>query len=228
MAEPLMELQTHNDGVGAPTYDIDIISANVVDTDKVIRWGAPLSADGAILDVQRAIADKWGDELWLEDLSTTDELIMDVGQTPEFITGSQTQYMFKLSSSAVAYASNPIITCYDATADRATPDEEPLLGTGATHTSSFIKIVGAVAAGQPAQHWGESTEADLHNLETGGSVVLGAAAQGLDGDVAYMTCTTTDINGTPQYFSLALSIPEDAALGSDVIDIILSIKYTYA
>ena len=226
MAEPNMELDTHDEGDTVATYDIPIINNNVVDTDKVIRWGHTDSADGAITPVQiPASGDKWAEDLWLEDLSTADFQLMDETEGPDATSGNQAYHLFKLTSDA-AYASAPIITCYDAAADRATPDEEHLVGT-AGHSSTFIKIVGATTSGQPAQYWGEASSANLHALETAGSVVLGAAAQGLNGDVAYMTCTTASINSTPQYFSLACSTPDDVTPGVDAMDIVLSFKYTY-
>jgi hypothetical protein len=227
MAEPSIELDTHDEGTGSPTYDIPIINGGVVDTDKVLRFGAPDSADGAITAVQRAASgNKWAEEFWLEDLSTADILIADNGTDPDQVSGSQNYHLFKFTSDAVSFASAPILTCYDSTSHGATPTEEALAGSTG-HTSTFVKIVGATTAGQPAQYWGEASSANLHALETAGSVVLGAAAQGLNGDVAYMTCTSSDVNTTPQYFSLALSVPDDAALGTNVIDIVFSIKYTY-
>ena len=193
----------------------------------MFRFGAPDSGDGAITAVQRAASgDKWGDEFWLEDISTTDILIMDTDEGPDELTGAQAYHLFKLTSDAVSFASAPILTCYDSSAHGATPAEEALVGYSG-HASTFVKIVGATTSGQPAQWWGEASSAALHTLEDAGSVVLGTAAQGLNGDVAYMTCTSSDINTTPQYFSIQLSVPDDAALGTDVIDIVFSIKYTY-
>lgn len=222
-----MELQTHDEGTGAPTYDIDIITNNAKVANIELRWGGADSASNAITSVQRlASGDKWADELWYEDTAGPDTLIDDSTSDPDQVTGSQTQYMFKLSSNAVSYASAPIISAYDDSGHGATPSDECLVGSSG-HTSTFIKIVGSTSIGQPAQYWGEASSAVLHALETGGSVVLGAAAQGLNGDVAYMTCTSSDINTNPQYFSLAGSIPDDAALGTDAINIVVSVKYTY-
>lgn len=227
IAEPLMELQTHDEGTGAPTYDVDIITNNAKVANIELRWGGEDSVSNTITSVQRlASGDKWADELWYEDTAGADQVIMDFGQDPDVVTGSQTQYMFKLSSNAVSYASAPIISAYDDSGHGATPSDECLVGSSG-HTSTFIKIVGSTSMGQPAQWWGEASSAALHLLETGGSVVLGAAAQGLNGDVAYMTCTDPDINTNPQYFSIAGSIPDDAALGADAINIVLAFKYTY-
>ena len=222
-----MELDTHDEGTGAPTYDIPIIEANAKVANIELRWGGEDSVSNTITSVQRlASGDKWADELWYEDTAGADTVIMDYGQDPDQVSGSQTQYMFKLTSDAVSYASNPIITCYDDSGHGATPADECLVGS-AGHLTTFIKIVGATSVGQPAQWWGEASSAALHALETGNGVTLGVAAQGLNGDVAWMDCTTTDINTTPQYFSIAASIPDDATLGSDSINIVISIKYTY-
>jgi hypothetical protein len=227
IAEPSIELDGHDEKAAVATYDIPFINAGTVDSTKTLRWGGADSADGAITAVQRAASgDKWADDLWDDDSDGADAQMMDENTGPDEVSGSQCYHLFKFSSNAVSFASAPILTCYDSAADRATPDEEALVGSSG-HTSTFVKIVGATTSGQPAQYWGEASSANLHALETAGSVTLGAAAQGLNGDVAYMTCTSSDVNTNPQYFSLALSVPDDAALGTDIIDIVFTIKYTY-
>lgn len=224
MAEPSIELDAHDEHTSSPTYDISIITGGTVDTDKVFRFGAPDSADGAITAVQRAASgDKWADEFWLEDLSTTDFLLVDTDETPN--AGTQVYPIFELDTNAVSFASAPILTCYDSSAHGATPSEEALTGS-AGHTSSFVKIVGNTTGAQHAQWWGAGSDALLHSEETGGVKTI-PNFQGLNGDVAYLACSSTDLNTTPQYFTIALSVPDDAALGVDVIDIIFSIKYTY-
>lgn len=227
ITEPIMELDTHDEGTGVPTYDLPVIHNNVRVANIELRWGGPLSVSNAITSVQRlASGDKWADELWYEDTGGVDTLIDDSTSDPDKITGSQTQYMFKLSSDAVSYASAPIITAYDDSGHGATPANECLVGS-AGHTSTFIKIVGSTSVGHPAQWWGEISSANLHALETGNGVILGAAAQGLNGDQAWMDCTSSDINTNPQYFSIAASVPDDATLGANSINIMLSVKYTY-
>jgi hypothetical protein len=224
MAEPSIELDAHDEHTSSPTYDIAIINGGTVDTDKVFRFGAPDSADGAITAVQRAASgDKWADEFWLEDLSTADIQLQDTTETPSAAT--QCYPLFKFTSDAVSFASAPILTCYDDSSHVATPTEEALTGT-AGHTSTFVKAVGNTTGSQPAQYWGAASDALLHSEETAGSQTI-PDFQGLNGDVAYLTCSSTDINTNPQYFSLALSVPDDAALGVDVINIVFSIKYTY-
>lgn len=225
MAEPSIEIDTHDEHTSSPTYDIPICNAGVVDTDKVIRHGAPDSADGAITAVQiPASGNKWADEQWLEDLSTTDIQLMDTTETPDAAT--QCYPLFKFSTDAVSFASAPIITAYDSAADRATPDEECLVGT-AGHSSTFVKAVGNITGSQPAQYWGAGDSGTLHAREQAGSVTI-PGYQGLNGDVAYLTCSSSDLNTTPQYVSLALSLPDDVVgLGTDAIDIVISFKYTY-
>jgi len=225
MAEPVVELDAHDEHTSSPTHDIPIIHGGVVDTDKVIRHGAPDSADGAITAVQiPSSGNKWADEQWLEDLSATDILLMDTTETPDAAT--QCYPIYKLTTDAQAFASAPIITAYDSDADRATPDEECLVGT-TNHPSSFVKIVANTTGNQPAQYWGAGDSATLHAREQAGSVTV-PNYQGLNGDVAYITCSSSDLNTNPQFFSLAESVPDDASLGTDVVNIVISLKYTYA
>lgn len=221
-----MELDGHNEKAGVATYDLNIITANVVEAAVTLRWGGPDSVDGTITSFQRLPSgDKWIEDFWYEVTAQTDYQMMDENTGPDEISGSQCYHLFTLTSN-VAYASAPIITAYDDTSHGATPTDQCLAGS-ASHAATFIKIVGATTSGQPAQYWGEASAAALQSLETGGSVVLGAAAQGLNGDVAFMTCTTASINSTPQYFSIVAGYPDDGNLGADVINIVISIKYTY-
>lgn len=225
MAEPSIDINTHDEHTSSPTYDIAICTGGTVDTTKVIRHGAPDSIDGTITPVQiPASGDKWADEQWLEDTDGVDELLMDTTETPDAAT--QCYPLYEISTDAVSFASAPIFTAYDSAADRATPDEECLVGT-AGHSSSFVKAVGNITGSQPAQWWGAGSSANLHSEETGGSKTI-PNFQGLNGDVAYLTASSTDLNTTPQYLSLALSLPDDVVgLGTDAVDIVISMKYTY-
>lgn len=224
MAEPSIELDTHDEHTASPTYDIAVINAGVVDTTKVIRHGAPDSVDGTITAVQiPSSGDKWADEQWLEDTDGIDIQLMDTTETPD--AGTQCYPLFKFTSNAVAFASAPIFTAYDDSSHVATPTEESLVGT-AGHLTTFVKAVGNTTAAQPAQWWGAASSALLHSEETAGSKTI-PNFQGLNGDVAYLTCSSSNVNTTPQYVSFGLSVPDDAALGTDVIDIVISIKYTY-
>ena len=56
---------------------------------------------------------------------------------------------------------------------------------------------------------------------------MSSGNQGLDGDNSYMQSSSTNINTTPQYFMLALSVPDDISTGINSIDAVLSIRYTY-
>ena len=83
MAEPSMELNASLSS--APTtYDQPIITGNAVDTDKVLRWGDPDSVDGTISNVTLPSSGNiWAPELWLEDLSAPDVLLIDTDEQPD-------------------------------------------------------------------------------------------------------------------------------------------------
>ena len=228
MAEPLMELNASLSS--APTtYDQAIITANVVDTDKVIRWGDGDSADGAITNVTLpSSGNAWGPELWLEDLSTTDQLLVDTDEQPD--ASPPKAMTFELSSNAVSYATAPRISAWDDNSHTTTAEEVFAGSTG--HTSPFLKARGQTVNSAPPQWWGEASDAALHTLDASGAIVCGNATGNeenavLEGDTNYLYASTVDINGTPQYFALALSVPDDATTGVDAIDIVLTIRYTY-
>jgi len=228
MTEPSMELDA-SDSAAPSTYDNNIITGNTVDTDKVIRWGDGDSADGAITNVTLpSSGDIWAPELWLEDLSTTDVLLCDTDEQPD--AGTQRDMIFKLTSDAVSYATAPRITAWDSNAHAATT-EEIFAGT-AGHTSPLLKARGQTVATAPAQYWGEAGDSTLHDLDATGPIVCGDQTSNqenavLEGDTNYLYASAVDINGTPQYFSLALSVPDDATTGVDAIDVVLTIRYTY-
>lgn len=227
MTEPSMELDASLSST--PTvYDQAIIDGNTVDTDKVIRWGDGDSIDGTISNVTLpSSGNAWAPELWLEDLSTADYLLVDTDEQPD--AGTPKGMTFKLTSDAVSYATAPRITAYDDGGRGVTG--EVFVGS-TNHTSPFLKARGQTVNSAPPQWWGEASDAALHTLDTTGAIVCGDAAENqenavLEGDVNYLYASAVDINGTPQYFSLALSVPDDAITGVDAIDIILSIRYTY-
>ena len=227
MTEPSMELDASLSS--APTvYDKAIIDGNTVDTDIVIRWGDGDSADGAITNVTLpSSGNAWAPELWLEDLSTADFLLVDTDEQPD--AGTPKGMTFKLTSDAVSYATAPRITAYDDSGRGVT--DEVFVGS-TNHTSPFLKARGQTVDSVPPQYWGEASDAALHILDTTGAIVCGDATGNqenavLEGDVNYLYASAVDINGTPQYFSLALSVPDDAITGVDAINIILSIRYTY-
>jgi len=229
MAEPSMELDASLSS--APTtYDQPIIDGNTVDTDKVIRWGDPDSADGAITNVTLpSSGNAWAPELWLEDLSTADVLLIDSDEQPN--AGTQKAMTFKLTSNAVSYATAPRISAWDSNAHTTTA-EEVFAGT-TNHTSPFLKARGqSNVTTAPPQYWGEASDAVLHTLDASGAIVCGDATGNqenavLEGNTNYLYSADVDINTTPQYFALALSVPDDATTGVDAIDIVLSIRYTY-
>jgi hypothetical protein len=229
MAEPSMELNASLSS--APTtYDQAIITGNTVDADKVIRWGDPDSVDGVITNVTLpSSGNAWAPELWLEDISTTDVLLVDTDEQPD--AGTPKAMTFELSSDAVSYATAPRITAYDSAGSR-TATEEIFAGTAGNSNIPLLKARGQTVNSAPAQYWGEASEAALHALDTTGAIVCGNATGAeenavLEADVNYLYASDVDIQTNPQYFSLALSIPDDATTGVDAIDIVLTIRYTY-
>lgn len=229
MAEPNMELNASLSS--APTtYDQIIITGNAVDTDKVLRWGDGDSVDGTISNVTLPSSGNiWGPELWLEDLSTADVLLVDTDEQPD--ASPPKAMTFELTSDAVAYATAPRITAYDSAGSR-TATEEIFTGTAGNSNIPLLKARGQTVNGAPPQWWGESNDATLHALDTTGAVVCGNATGAeenavLEADVNYLYASNVDIQANPQYFALALSVPDDATTGVDAIDIVLSIRYTY-
>ena len=229
MAEPSMELNASL-SASPTTYTTPIITANSVDTDKVIRWGDGDSADGTITNVTLPSSGNiWAPELWLEDLSTADFLLVDTTEQPD--AGTPKAMTFELTSNAVSYATAPRISAWDSNAHTTTA-EEIFAGTTGNGDVPLLKARGQTVNSVPAQWWGEANDAALHALDTTGAIVCGNATGSeenavLEGDTNYLYASTTDIQGTPQYFALALSVPDDATTGVDVIDIVLTIRYTY-
>jgi len=228
MAEPSMELDASLSASGT-TYDQAIIDGGTYDTTKVLRWAAAGSSNGSLGNVQRpASGDKFGDELWLEDTDGTDVLLVDDDEQPDVSARTMT---FMLTSDAVSYASAPRVTVFDSSGHA---DTEEFIDGTTNHASSFIKARGQTVTTAPAADWGEASTQTLHDLDGsgGGAIVMGNNTGNeencaLDGMNDYLECSTTDINGTPQYFSLALSLPDDATTGTDAIDGVLTIRYTY-
>lgn len=227
MAEPSLEL----DGAltSAPTtYDRPFINAGTVDATKTVRWGGADSVDGGITAFQRpASGNAWAAELWDDDSDGADGLICDSDEQPDAAT--QRAMMFKLTSDAVSFATAPRVTVFDSSSH--TDTEEFIDGT-TNHPSPFIKARGQTVTTAPPQYWGEASDAALHTLDNGSAITMGNATGNeencaLDGFNSYLVSSATDINATPQYFSLAASIPDDATVGTDVIDGVLTIRYTY-
>ena len=229
MAEPSLELDASLSSVPT-TYDQVIINANTYDTTKVIRWAAAGSSDGSLGNVQIPASgnDKWGDELWLEDTDGTDVLLVDDDETPDAATPKS--MTFQMYSDA-AYATAPRVTVFD---DNTHVDTEEFIDGTTNDTSPFIKARGQTTFDAPAQYWGETDSETLHHLDgaAGGAVTFGDATGSqencaLDGFNDYLLCSTTALQTTTQFFELALSLPDDATTGTDVIDGVLSIRYTY-
>lgn len=227
MTEPAIDLNA-SETLTPTTYDIPIITGGSVVGAKVIRWGNADSADGAITNVTLpASGDAWAPELWIEDTGAADDLCCDVDEQPE--AGTQRPMQFELTSDDVAFATLPRITVYDDTGH--TEAEEFIVGI-ASHTSPYIKARGQTVNTAPEQYWGESTNQDLHDLQSAGAVTCGNATGseencGLEGDTSYLESSALNIFTTPQFFSLALSATELATTGVDTINGVLSVRYTY-
>ena len=211
------------------TYDQVLITGNVVDTDKVIRWGDGDSADGAITNVTLPSSGNiWGPELWLEDISTVDVLLVDTDEQPD--AGTPRAMTFELSSNAVSYATAPRITAWDDNSHAAVT-EEIFTGTAGNSNVPLLKARGQTVSTAPsAQYWNETNDPAAHAIDATGLCGNNTGTEenaALEGDTNYLTCSGVDINGTPQYFSLALSVPDDATTGVDAINVVLTIRYTY-
>lgn len=227
MAEPSMELDAA-DSAAPTTYDNAMINANTVDTTKVLRWGDSDSADGTITNVTLPTSGNiWSPELWLEDTDGVDVLICDTDEQPDAAT--QRTMMFKLTSNAVAYATAPRITVFDSNSH---VDTEEFIDGTTNHASPFIKARGQTVTTAPPQYWGEASDNALHVLDNNSAITCGDATGNqencaLDGMNSYLVCSSTNINTTPQYFSLVQSIPDDATTGIDTISGVFTIRYTY-
>lgn len=229
MAEPLMELDASDSALPA-NYDNAIINNNTVDGNKVLRWGDGDSADGAITNVTLpAAGNAWGPELWLEDTVGADILLCDTDEQPD--AAVQRPMVFKLHSNDVAYATKPRISVFD---DNTHVDTEEFIDGTVNHTSPFMKARGQTVVTAPPQFWGEANDAALHTLDGagGGAIVCGDHLGNqencaLDGMNDYLEVSVLNIFGANQYFSLALSVPDDATTGVNAIDGVLSIRYTY-
>ena len=218
MTEPLVELDAQDEMTGA-SYDIPVINAGVVDTTKVFRWAGVGSTDGSLNNITRpASGDDWGAQFWLEDTDGVDLKLITEAYTPDAAT--QPEHTFKLTSDAVAFATAPRITVYDD--DTRTEAEEVCVGTTG-HTAPLIKGIIATAGTAPAQYWGEGTSQLLHDKEVAGA----NSPNGLCGTTNYLECSTTNINTTPEYFTVALSVPDDVSLGIPSIDCVTTIEYTF-
>lgn len=215
MAEPTIELDTQAYNAAPGTYDIPIIDGGVVQS-GTLRW----SDNGVSGKVTRPTSgNKWALELWWD--ATSDTKIMDSTHTPDAAT--QIPAMFKVSSNAVAFDTAPKFSMFDSASH--TEAEEVCIGT-TNHTSPFVKGHISTASTAPAQYWGEASSAALHTLEVAGQQ-NGSGNNGLCGATNYLLSSATNLNTTPQYLWLALSVPYDASTGTDAIDAVKGMTYTY-
>lgn len=228
MAEPTIELDAA-DSATPTTYNRSIIAAGSVVANIVIRWGDGDSVSNTITNVTLpSSGNAWAPELWFEDTGGTDYLICDTDEQPD---GTQRAMMYQLSTTDDEnFATAPRITVYD---DSGRTIAEEFIAGSTGHTSPFIKARGQTVSTAPAIYWGEASDAALHVLNNESAIVCGDNVSNqencaLEGDTGYLYTSTTNLySGSEEYFSLAASIPDDAATGVDVVDGILSIRYTY-
>lgn len=220
MAEPSIEMDTRAYNAGSGVYDVAIINAGVVN--GTLRW----SDDGVSGNITRpSSGNKWAGEFWHD--STANTQITDSTDTPD--AASQPEALIKVTSDAVAFDTAPKFTIYDDTS-HSSQGEQACIGT-TNHTSPFVKgSIGTsynpVTQWTTPQYWNESSSSTLHDLEVAGSENVNGN-NALCGTTNYLEASSTNINTIPQYIWLALSIPDDASTGIDVIDVVLTMEYTF-
>lgn len=222
--EPTIEIDTRAYNASTGVYDVAIINAGVVD--GTLRW----SDDGVSGNITRpSSGNKWAGEFWHD--STANTQITDSTDTPD--AASQPEALFKVFSGVTNPGRNfdtaPKFTIYDSSS-HSSEGEQACIGTS-NHGSPFVKgSIGTSynpATQWPTQiYWDENTSADMHNLEVSGSQNANGN-NALCGATNWLVASTTNIESTPQYIWLALSIPDDATTGIDVIDVVLTMEYTY-
>lgn len=222
--EPTIEIDTRAYNAGTGVYNVAIINAGVVD--GTLRW----SDNGVSGNITRPSSnDKWSQEFWHD--STADTKIADSTDTPD--AASQPEAFLKVYSGTVNPGRNfdtaPKFTVYDDTS-HSSQGEQACIGT-TNHTSPFVKgSIGTsynpVTQWTTPQYWDEASSAALHNLEVAGSQNVNGN-NALCGTTNWLVASTTNIELTPQYIWLALSVPDDASTGIDVINVVLTMEYSY-
>lgn len=209
MAEPTIEMDARTSG--SSSYTVAIIDGGVVQSGD-LRWSDTASSTGNV--TLPSSGNKFADYLYF----STSELVS-AAQQPDQTPVTAT---IRVQTDAVSFDTAPKFTIYDSASH--TEAEEVCVGT-TNHTSPLIKGRIAQASGAPAQHWGEADESTLHAKETAGAVTSGN--NGLCGATNYLQASSTDLNTTPEYIWLALSVPDDATTGTDAIDCVFTMEYTY-
>lgn len=208
MAEPTIEMDART--TGSATYSVAIIDAGSVQSGD-IRWSDTASESGNV--TLPSSGDKFAAYLFFD----TSEIV-GVAQQPDDTPVTAT---IRVQTDAVSFDTAPIFTIYDSASH--TEAEEVCVGT-TNHTSPLVKGRIKQASTAPAIWWDE-TEGALHAKEIAGAVTNGN--NGLAGATNYLQASSTDLNGTPEYLWLALSVPDDATTGTDAIDCVFTMEYTY-
>jgi len=209
MTEPSITMTARTTGSG--TFSVALIIAGTVQTGD-IRWSGTADEDGFI--TIPASGNMFADYLYFGSTQ-----IADGTQQPDQTPSTA---MIKVETDNYDFDIAPKFTVYDSTSY--TEVEEMCTGT-ANLQYPLIKGRISTSSAVPAQYWGESTEDDLHEFQTLGAVTSGN--QGLCGATSYLQATTTNLNTTPEYLWIALSIPDDVTSGLDSVDGVITIEYTF-
>ncbi|RLG44710.1 MAG: hypothetical protein DRN81_03870 [Thermoproteota archaeon] len=209
MAEPTIEMDARTSA--SSTYSVAIIDGGVVQSGE-FRWSDTSSSSGNV--TRPSSGNKFADYLFFG----TDELVS-AAQQPDQTPVTAT---IKVTTDAVSFDTAPKFTIYDSSSH--TEAEEVCVGT-TNHTSPLIKGRISTSSTAPSTYWGETDEAALHAKEVAGAVTSGN--NGLCGATNYLQASSTDLNTTPEYLWLALSVPDDVSTGVDSIDCVFTLSYTY-
>jgi len=228
MTLPTIEMDTRAYGVTVTSisdYTVPIINGGAV-VSGTLKWTGSGASTG--IEVPTS-GDIWAPEFWWE--STGNTQICDSTDTPDAAT--QPAAMFVIHTDAYSFTTPPTFTVYDSSSHTAV--EEVVVGT-TSHSSAFIK--GSIGTSYDPtsqwttpQYWDETDSATLHALETGTIAVPasqnGNGNNGLWGAYSYLVASSSDLNTTPQYLWFAMSIPDDATTGTNVIECVFTMNYSY-
>lgn len=223
MVLPTIEMDTRAHGVtvtGRASYNVPIINGGAV-VSGILKWTGGIVSAPIEIPTSGNI---WAPSFWWD--ATGDTQICDSTDTPD--AASQPTAMFVIDTNAVAFSAPPTFSIYDSSSHTAV--EEVVVGTS-NHSSAFIKGHISTAYTAPAQYWGEVSSSVLHAVETGSistpASQNGNGNNGLWGGYSYLVASSSDLNANPQYLWIAMSIPYDATTGSNVVDCVFTISFSY-
>lgn len=233
MALPTIEMDTRAYGTsvtGLGSYNIPIINAGATVSPGTLKW------TGGTVDAAIEIPTSgniWAPSFWW-DTATTDTQICDSTDTPDAATQPAAMFVVHTDDGTpVSFSAPPTFTVYDSSSHTAV--EEVIVGTTG-HSSSFIKAsIGtsydATVQWPIPQYWDEDNSAAIHAVETGTIAVPASqnsnGNNGLWGSYSYLEASSSDIETNPQYLWMAMSIPSDATTGTNVIDCVFTMSFSY-